>query len=126
MDWALESGLATVFALEDGTGSVYLSSGGGVIGGGFHEPVRQAVRAFIVAFEPFVAAMAADADGKPPPTGYTDLRALTVRGRLVVRGATDDFGNGRHPMSSVFHAGQAVITLLRQLPAVKELRPRSG
>jgi|HubBroStandDraft_6_1064221.scaffolds.fasta_scaffold97652_4 hypothetical protein len=66
MDWTLDRGLATLFGLEDGTGSLYLSSGGGVIGGGFHEPVRQAVRAFIVAFEPFVRTMTADADGEMP------------------------------------------------------------
>jgi hypothetical protein len=124
MDWALDRGLATVFGLEDGTGSLYLSSGGGVIGGGFHEPVREAVHAFILAFEPFVETMTPDVEGEPPPPGYTDLRALTLRGRLIARATTDDFGNGRHPMSKVFHAGQAVITALRQVPAVREMRPR--
>lgn len=126
MDWGLDRGLATVFALEDGTGSLYLSSGGGVIGGQFHESVRQAVRTFIAAFEPFVETMAADAEGEPPPSGFTDLRALTLRGRLVVRAATDEFGSGRHPMSGVFHAGQAVITALRQIPKVGEMRPPSN
>lgn len=125
MDWALDGGgLATVFALEDGTGSLYVSSGGGVIGGEFHESVRRAVRTFILSFEPFVSSMAPDPDGSPPPAGFTDLRALTVEGRRVVRAATDDFGRGRHPMSSVFHAGQAVITALRQAPPTRELGPR--
>lgn len=121
MDWALDRGLATLFGLEDGTGSLYLSNGGGVIGGGFHEPVRQAVRAFIVAFEPFVPTMTADVHGETPPSGHTDLRALTLGGRLVVRAPTDDLGSGRHPMSGVFHAGQAVITALRQVPGVEEM-----
>jgi hypothetical protein len=125
MDWALDGGgLATVFALEDGTGSLYLSSGGGVIGGQFHESIRQAVRAFILSFEPFVASMAPDPDGSPPPAGFTDLRALTAEGRRVVRAPTGDFGQGRHPMSNVFHAGQALITALRQAPPTRELRPR--
>src|SRR4029077_10438111 len=34
MDWSLGSGTATVVAISDGTASVYLSSGGGSIGGG--------------------------------------------------------------------------------------------
>jgi hypothetical protein len=122
MDWARDTGVATLFALEDGTGSLYLSSGGGVIGGGFHEPVRQAVRAFILAFEPFAGAMVSDDDPSLPPPGFTDLRALTTRGRLVVRAPTDELGTGRHPMSAVFHAGQSVITAIRQVPPVGELR----
>ena len=122
MDWALERGLATVFTLENGTGSLYLSSGGGIIGGQFHEPVRRAVHAFVAAFEPFVSSMTPDADGAVPPGGYTDLRALTVEGRLVVRAPTDDLGNGRHPMWRVFHAGQAVITALRQAPPARAMR----
>jgi hypothetical protein len=126
MDWGLDSGgIATLFGLADGTGSLYLSSGGGVIGGGFHEPVQQAVRAFIVSFEPFLDSMTADVAAELPTPGYTDLRALTIRGRLFIRATTDDFGKGRHPMSSVFHAGQAVISALRQVPAAGEMRPRS-
>ncbi|MGD0834301.1 MAG: hypothetical protein ABSA40_07745 [Candidatus Dormibacteria bacterium] len=126
MDWAMDRVVVTVLALEDGTGSVYLSTGGAVIGGGFHEPVRQAVRAFILAFEPFVDRMVADHDPQPPPQGCTDLRALTTRGRLVARAPTAEFGEGPHPMSGVFHAGQGVITVIRQLPPVAERRRPDG
>lgn len=127
MDWALDGGgLSTVFGLADGTTSLYLSSGGGVIGGGFHERVRQATHAFIASFEPYLDSMVADGGAEPPPTGYTDLRALTTRGRFTVRAATKELGKGRHPMSGVFHAGQAVISALRQVPAVGEMRPPSA
>jgi hypothetical protein len=127
LDWGLDQGgVATVFVLQDGSASLYLSSGGGIIGGGFHEPVRSAVRGFLLAFEPFLDTMLPDSDDAPPPSGYTDLRALTTRGRLVVRASTDDLGNRRHPMLDVFHAGQSVITALRQhAPTGRELRPNS-
>ena len=115
MDWALESGLATLFALEDGTASLYLSSGGGVIGGGFHEPVRHAAKAFLISFEAHVASMSPDPTGEPPPGGMTDLRALTIRGRLVSRAPTQHFGLMQHPMSDSFHAGQNLIAALRQI-----------
>jgi hypothetical protein len=42
MDWGITNGTATIVALSDGTASVYLSSGGGYIGGGGQEPIRQA------------------------------------------------------------------------------------
>ena len=38
MDWIVRNGTATVLAAADGTASVYLSSGGGFIGGGQRFP----------------------------------------------------------------------------------------
>jgi hypothetical protein len=38
MDWNIGNGTATVFAAADGSASVYLSSGGGYIGGGQKYP----------------------------------------------------------------------------------------
>lgn len=115
LDWALDRGVATLFALDNGTASLYLSSGGGVIGGQFHESVNRAAKEFVLAFEPFVGNMEPDVTGEPGPRGTTELRALTGAGRLVVRASTDDFGTGRHPMSVVFHSGQALIFELRQV-----------
>jgi hypothetical protein len=43
MDWHVGNGTATVLAAADGTASVYLSSGGGYLGGGQrHSAIRQA------------------------------------------------------------------------------------
>ena len=42
MDWDSGDGIATVAAFETGDASMYLSSGGGVNGGGQHDIVRQA------------------------------------------------------------------------------------
>ena len=38
MDWAAKSGVATVVAVSDGSASIYYSSGGGSIGGGYARP----------------------------------------------------------------------------------------
>jgi hypothetical protein len=71
------------------------------------------VKTFLLAFEPFVADMMPDPTGELPPAGVTDLRALTTEGRFTARALTEDFGTGKHPMSGVFHAGQALIAALR-------------
>jgi hypothetical protein len=43
MDWPVTNGIATIVAVSDGTVSIYLSSGGGFIGGGqAHESIRRA------------------------------------------------------------------------------------
>ncbi len=45
MDWGLDNGFATVVALSDGNTSVYLSGGGGSLGGGqSHERIRRSVQ----------------------------------------------------------------------------------
>src|SRR5215468_5447884 len=41
MDWNLGGGLATLVAIEDGTVSLYLNPGGGIIGAGTHASVAQ-------------------------------------------------------------------------------------
>ena len=113
LDWGFDGYSATAFALFDGTASLYLSTGGGVIGGHGHDWARSAGVAFICAFEPFVATMNSDPGGDLPPPGSTDLRALTTRGRLVVRATTDQLSNRQHPMAPVWMAGQELIAALR-------------
>jgi hypothetical protein len=48
MDWRLGNGTATVLAAMDGTGSMYLSSGGGFIGGGQKDPALREAALFAV------------------------------------------------------------------------------
>src|SRR5436309_11113376 len=45
MDMAFPGGVASLVSLEDGTTSLYTSTGGGVIGGGAHESVVKATQA---------------------------------------------------------------------------------
>ena len=46
MDWTLDAGTATLVAFEDGATSLYLSTGGGIIGAGSHESVKGAAASF--------------------------------------------------------------------------------
>ena len=47
MEMGYENGSATVVALGEGSASIYLSTGGGSIGGGGHDPVRKAALAMV-------------------------------------------------------------------------------
>ena len=51
MEMAFPEGAATLVSLADGTTSMYTSTGGGVIGGGAHDAVVQAGRAFLLELE---------------------------------------------------------------------------
>jgi len=47
MDWDLGDGIATFISFSTGDASMYLSSGGGLIGGGHHENVSVAAKTFV-------------------------------------------------------------------------------
>jgi hypothetical protein len=115
MDTVYSSGAATLVALADGTTSLYLSSGGGTIGAGQHESVAAASRRLVAMAEEAVDGIPSVTDDPMPPPGATTIRVLTYGGPHAVTAPEDDFGNGRHELSSLFHGAHAVITEIRLL-----------
>jgi hypothetical protein len=122
METGLPEGCATLVGLADGTASLYLSSGGGVIGGGQHAEVAQAVRRFVQAAEESLDVMPAARRAELPAVGWVVLRALTYKGRHEVEVLEDDLGYDRHQLSPLFYAGHDVITMLRR---IEEAQSRS-
>jgi hypothetical protein len=51
METGYRRGTATLVALADGTTSLYLSGGGGIIGGGSHEAVATATKEYLAELE---------------------------------------------------------------------------
>jgi hypothetical protein len=47
MDWGIDTATATVVSYQTGDASMYLSSGGGIIGGGQHQNVSSAAKQFV-------------------------------------------------------------------------------
>ncbi len=113
MDMGYPRGTATLVALADGTTSLYTSSGGGIIGGGFHQAVASATRSFLAELEQHLPGLQPDLDPVLPAEGQVIIRALTYSGRLAAQAPEDDLGHGRHPLSPVFHAAHRVITELK-------------
>lgn len=107
--------VATLVSLSDGTTSLYTTSGFVIIGGGSHPQVATVTQQFLALVEASLAGFGDDPDAEVPSDAQTIIRAMTYDGRRSVRAPEDDFGYGRHPLSAVFHAGEAVITELRQL-----------
>lgn len=114
MDLPISDATATVVAFADGTASIYLSSGGGFIGGGQRPLVRMAAQRFVD------AAGVAD-DLFAPTTAYPRPHPDRVRFHVRVgndvrtaEAAVPELESGRHPLSAVYAAGQAVITAYRE------------
>jgi hypothetical protein len=120
METGYPNAVASVVSLVDGTTSLYTSSGFGIIGGGAHPDVVVATAAFLAAVEQSVEAFGDDHAAALPTPGETIIRALTHHGRRAVRGSEEDFVNRRHPQSSVFYAGQDVLTELRLIHEADE------
>lgn len=113
METGYDSFTATLLALADGTTSLYLSNGGGVIGGQGHETVRQANAAFLNQANQFLAELKPTSLYPIPEREQTVFYVLTDSGILTGGGTTNDFGYGPHPLSPLFHAGHEVIAQLR-------------
>jgi len=104
---------ATLFALADGTTSLYLSNGGGVIGGQAHETVRIANASFMNQANHSLEHLTATAMFPIPEPAHTVFYVLTDSGILTGGALENDLGHGRHPLSPLFHAGHELITQLR-------------
>ena len=113
MDWGLPEGTATVVAFSDGSASVYLSSGGGFIGGASHESIRKAAQKMVTI-----------ADGCQPQTHATTTYPLPQRSRVIFYLLTDagifttsasqeELSTHRHPLSQLGDAAQDIITQYR-------------
>ncbi len=107
------NGTATLVCLGDGTTSLYTSTGGGIIGGGFHEAVAKANANLLHVVNQYLAEMPSSADQSLPTAGKVIIRAMTSSGQRRFEELEVELGGGRSPMSPVFYAAHGVITELR-------------
>src|SRR5688500_2170420 len=113
-DLGVGNGTATVVALADGTASLYLSSGGGIIGGGEHASVRAAAQAAVAAADEARAHLVRAGVATLPPDGH--VRLYVHAGTQLLRSDelnADSLAAGGHPLSRLFHAVNDVITQVR-------------
>lgn len=115
METGYDGVTVTLFALTDGTTSLYFSNGGGVIGGHAHESVRRANTAFLDQTNHSLGQLAPCERFPIPEMAHTIFYVLTDSGILTGGALEDDLGFGRHPLSPLFHAGHEVISQLRSI-----------
>jgi len=114
MDWGVTNGSATVVAFSDGHASIYLSGGGGYLGGAeSHDSIRNAAKKMI--------AIAAECQLQANPTksyplperGHVTFYFLTDSGIFSAAATEDDLGKHHGSMSKLGDAAQEVITQYR-------------
>ena len=114
METGYPRAVASLVALADGTVSLYISSGGGVIGAGGHQVVREAAGRFLKSAEKFCPQLQPATDTPLPTAGLTRFYIRTFGGTFTAEAEERMLGEGRHLLSPLFYAAHEVITRLRQ------------
>ena len=114
METGYPEGVATLVVFADGSTSLYFSKGGGIIGAGEHDSVRAKHGAFFEEAEARLSAFKPATNSPPPKPGRVRFYVRTYRGTLTSEADEDDLGYKRHSLSKLFHAGQAVISAIRE------------
>lgn len=114
METAYSEAIVTLVAVADGTASLYFSNGGGIIGGGGHEPVRKVCAGFIAGAQQYVSQSTSTDTFPLPIEGSVRFYLVTGVGVYTFEALEDDLGYERHTCSPLFHKGHELITAIRE------------
>ena len=114
MDMGIDGGTVTIVSSIIGDGSMYTSTGGGVIGGIGHETVRKASIDFVNISGTFI-------DKMKLTLRFLCQSAITLKFYVITPSGiytseevdADVLASGNHELSPLFLAGNDVITALR-------------
>jgi hypothetical protein len=116
MDWGVPNGTATVAAMSDGSASIYLSGGGGFLGGGQkHESIRAAAKSAIDAAAELLPQMMLTADYSVPVLGEVTFYILTDAGVFTASDKEEELRKPGHALVALGNAMQNIITQYRIL-----------
>ena len=119
MDWDLGEGIATFISFSTGDASMYLSSGGGLIGGGQHENVSLAAKAFIEKAQQYFD-KTTKIDSTPlPDKNCVRFYFMTNKGKFSAQENLKNFDNNSSPWLPLFEEGNKVISELRLTQEIK-------
>ena len=119
MDWDLGEGIATFISFSTGDASMYLSSGGGLIGGGHHDNVSVAAKAFIDKAQQYLD-KTTKIDSTPlPDKNCVKFYFMTNKGKFTAQENLKNFDNNSSIWLPLFEEGNKVISELRLLQEKK-------
>ena len=103
----------TITAFADGTASLYLSTGGGRIGGGRYETVKLAAMTCVAQANEHLEELETSAIHAPPALKHTRIYVKTDEGLLASPEILEeDLGYNRHGLSRLFHCMHKLIAMI--------------
>jgi hypothetical protein len=113
MDWEMGSATATIVSYQTGEASLYLSSGGGIIGGGQHQNVSSAAKRFVSLAQTYLDKSTKIETTDLPTTDQVKFYLLTNKGKFVGQDNMNNFENRSSEWLKLFEEGNNVLTELR-------------
>jgi hypothetical protein len=123
MELAVGAATATIVAVADGTVSMYLSTGGGVIGAGEHLAVRAEAQRFRTVAADSRGLLVRTAEFPRPGPGQVRFHALVADDRFTGVAPEALLRSGRHTLSTLYAAGQDLLTEIRLASEPGEAEP---
>jgi hypothetical protein len=114
------AGTATLVCMADGTTSLYLSSGGGFIGTGFHEPVRIATRQALRLASDLASTFSPSGGHDSAPRDAVSFSILTISGIRVATAPMPALIGRTHPLAPLFEAVNNVVTQVRLVTTAQQ------
>ncbi len=115
MDWEMDGAIATTVSYQTGDASLYLSSGGGVIGGGQHQNVNSAAKQFVSLAQTFLDKTVETSTTPLPLTDKVKFYLLTNKGVYAGQESMKNFENNSSTWLKLFEEGNNVLTELRKI-----------
>lgn len=112
-------GSALVYGLEDGSASMYTSTGGGMIGAGDEKAVRKAVKELIEAGSEVVTRIPPAESPALPNEGDIHFVILTPGGLRATKAKKDQVGKTKHPLRRLYIFWNNLVTQLNLLDTVR-------
>jgi len=113
MDWGIDTSTATIVSYQTGDASLYLSSGGGVIGGGQHQNVTSAAKHLINLAQSYLDKAEISETKSLPKQDEVNFYLLTNKGTYVGRDIMKNFDNNTSAWLPLFEQANKVLTELR-------------
>jgi hypothetical protein len=119
MDVNVDGKVISVMSSTDGDASIYLSSGGAMIGGGAHANIHAKSVAFATEVLKQKSEMQTAVESPYPAGGKVRLYLRTRDGLFFVEAPMSDLTAGTHKLSPVFLLGQDVLTAFKAINTPK-------
>ncbi|HET9085330.1 MAG TPA: hypothetical protein VFN41_13100 [Candidatus Limnocylindrales bacterium] len=113
MEIGMDRAVASIVAIADGTVSMYTSTGGGVIGAGEHAAVRAEAARFRTVIADARGVLTRSTDFPLPEPGEVRFQARIGDDGFSAAAPESALRGGRHPLSTVYAAGQDLLTEIR-------------
>lgn len=115
MDWQMGNTIVTLVTYKTGDASIYLSSGGAIIGGGQHKKVRESVNQFIFVGNKLKTQASLSDSREGPNVDCVRFFFLTSQGNYSAEEKMKNLENGRSKWLDLFKVANIVIGELRMV-----------